>query len=328
MWPCSPRRAVAAELVLALGLVLVALHAREFFRARAALLQAAYEDVAIATRAAAAAVDGDHRECMAVVRGLVADLEAGRLALAGVERRLARETATHPHLFGVVVVFPGSGGALLAPADLRAGQGRSFVRLDRVLDVRATDWYAAAIAIGDAGWGGPIRGSYTGHYITLYCGAWAPPARADARGHVCASLSLHDLEALRQSLPAGRFGYTWVLSREGRSLSHPKVDWVRAARTPDELAEETGDPRLREVGRCAADGVTGSLQATDPLTGREAVMIQAPIPASGGSLVAVILRDDIVAAEPSLRRRQIDIVVAVLATLTATGGLLLAGGRR
>ncbi|WAS92326.1 hypothetical protein [Nannocystis punicea] len=328
MSPCSPRSAVAAELVLALGLVLVALQAREFFRARASLLQAVYEDVAAATRAAAADLDAAQRECMTAVQGLIADLAAGRLSFADVERRLAHEAASHPHLFGVVVVFPGSGGALLVPADIRGVKGRTHVRLDRSVDVPGTDWYAFAAAQTEPAWGGPVRGTWSGHYLALFCGPWSPPGRPSARGHVCASLSLHDLEALRQSLPAGRFGYTWLLSREGRSLSHPKVDWVRAARTPDELAEETGDPRLRELGRRAAAGEAGSLQAADPLTGRAAVMIQAPIPASGGSLIAVILRDDIVAAEPSLRRRQIDIVVAVLATLTATATLLLTGGRR
>ena len=145
---------------------------------------------------------------------------------------------------------------------------------------------------------------------------------------MCASLSLHDVEALRQSLPSGRFGYTWVLSHEGRSLAHPKVDWVRAAKTPAQLAEETGDARLREVGVRAGAGLAGTVQAVDPLTGRRAEFIQVPIAASGGALVAVILRDDVVAAEPSLRRRQIEIAVAVLATFTAVIALLLAGGRR
>lgn len=328
MSPGRSRSVFAAELVLLLGAVVVALQARAFHRARASLLQAVHDDVQAATRAAAADLDREQRGCMAVVRAVVADLDAGRLSLADVERRLAAEIAAHPHVFGLVVAFPASGGAVLVPGNIRGDHGRMSVRLDQHDDVRRTDWYMAAAARPEPGWHGPFRGAYSGHFITVYCEPWSPPGRRSARGHVCGSLSLHDVEALRQTLPSGRFGYTWVLSHEGRSLAHPKVDWVRAAKTPEQLAEETGDARLREVGARAGAGLAGTLQAVDPLTGRGAEFIQVPIAASGGALVAVILRDDVIAAEPSLRRRQLEIAVAVLATFTAVVAVLLAGGRR
>ncbi|MCY1055297.1 hypothetical protein [Nannocystis sp. SCPEA4] len=328
MSPGHPRSVFTAELLLLIGFTIVALQARALLRGRASLLQAAHDDVLAATRAAAAELDRQQRECMAVVRAVAADLDAGRLSLAGVERRLAQEVAKHPHVFGLVVVFAASGGAVLIPANIRRERRRVTVRLDHGADdVRRTDWYRAVAAHPEPGWHGPFRGPFSGHFIALYCEPWSPPARRSARGHVCASLSLHDVEAQRQSLPSGRFGYSWVLSHEGRTLAHPKVDWVRAAKTPEQLADETGDARLAQLSARIAAGAAGTLHARDPLTGRRAEMIHEPIAASGGAMVAVILRDDVLAAEPSLRRLQIEIAAAVLATFTAVIAVLL-GGRR
>lgn len=322
-------RVIAAALALSLGLVVVASLALDLHRLQESHRGAVLDDAHAATHVAAEKIARNQNELVAVVRRLGVDLGMGNLPLSAVEPRLAEEVRLRPHITSVAVVFPAEPGApLVAPAAIRRKEGHRTMRLEQLYDVGASEWFRDVEAHPEPGWHGPFLGPATGQFIAYYCEPWTRRREPERLGHVCGAWSLFEIEAFRQSLPAGRFGYTWLLSREARSLAHPDVDWLRAARTPDQIADELGDPRLREVGALAAAGLAGVVQAVDPLTGREAVMFQEPIATSGWSLVAVVLQDDILAGEPALRRREIDLVVAVLATLAAAALPLLLGGRR
>lgn len=324
-----PRSVAAAAFVLTLGSLIVAGMTLEHHRRRVSLRELIYFSTRASTRAAAAAIERDHRALVALVHGLSDEFAAPGVTLADVDAHLIDAAQAQPDLFGLVAIMPGEPGApLVAPAVLRTPEGHRLSRLDHLYDVRRSDWYLDLLARPQPGWHGPFYGPATGHFIAYYCESWSRPERPDQRGHVCLSWSLYEIEALRQTLPAGRFGYTWLLSQEARTLAHPVIDWVRASRTPDQLADERDDPLLREVGRLAIDGRAGAVPVTDPLTGRDAVMFQEPVAPSGWSLVAVVLEHDILAGDVPLRRRRLDIVIAALATLVAAVLVAPPGTRR
>lgn len=325
-----PRSIAATVLVLSLGFAVVATLAIELHQVRASIRQEALGEAQAATHAAADALERNQQGLVRIVRGLVADLGSGDLGLADLSPRLDDELRrAQPQVFTVTVVFPARPDeALIAPIAMRTAEGPQVSRLDQVYDLRGSAWYRDVSARPELRWHGPMPGPASGHFLALYCEPWSAPDHPGLLGHVCSSWSLYEVEAQRRTLPAGRFGYTWLLSHETRSLAHPYIDWVRSARTPEQVADEGGDAGLREVARRAIAGEAGATLATDPLTGRGAVMFQAPIPTSGWSLVAVVLQDDILAAEPSLRRRQIMLAVVVLSTLAAAAAILLFGGRR
>ncbi len=325
----APRSIPTAVLVLSLGLAAFVALALEFYRLRVSIRQEVLGEAQVATHAAAATLDRDQQGLVRIVRGLVVDLASGGLTQADLDRRLGDEIRAQPHVFTVAVVFPaGPDEALVAPVAMRTADGPRVSRLDRAYDLRGSAWYQDVATRPDLRWHGPVHGPASGHFLALYCEPWSTPDRPHVLGQVCGTWSLYEVEALRRALPAGRFGYTWLLSHEARSLAHPYVDWVRAARTPDQVADERGDVRLREVARRAIAGQAGAAYAIDPLTGRGAVMFQAPIPTSGWSLVAVVLEHDILAGEPALRRRQIVMAVVVLSTLAAAAAIVLLGGRK
>jgi hypothetical protein len=325
----GPRSVAVAALVLTLGSLIVAGMAIEHHRRRVSLRELIYVQTQASTRAAAAAIERDHRELVTLVHGLSDEFSASDVTLADIDARLVAAARARPHLFGLVAIMPDDrGDTLIAPIVLRTAEGHRLSRLEDLYDVRRSDWYMDVVARPDPGWHGPFYGPASGHFIAYYCEPWSRPERRDLLGHVCLSWSLYEIETLRQTLPAGRFGYTWMLSHEARTLAHPDIDWVRSARTPDQVADEYGDPRLREVGRLAIAERAGAVQVTDPLTGREALMFQEPIPTSGWSLVAAVLEHDILASDAPLRRRRLNIVITVLAMFAAAAVALRPWARR
>jgi hypothetical protein len=323
------RRVVAVALVLSLGSLIVAALAIAHHRRWVALRQEIFAETQASTRAAAATIDRNHQDLVALVRELRAEIVAKQPSLADIDALLIDAIQARPHIFNVGVMVPAEPGeTFVAPFVITGAEGHRLVRLDKIYDLRTSEWYADLTAHPEPGWHGPFYGPASKHFIAFYCEPWTQPGRPGALGHVCATWSLYEIETLRQTLPAGRYGYTWMLSHEARSLAHPVIDWVRSARTPDQAADEFGDPRLREVGRLATEGRAGDVEVVDPLTGRHAVMFQAPIPTAGWSLVAVVLEHDILAGDAPLRRRRLEIVIAVLATFAAAVAVRRPGAAR
>lgn len=323
------RRVVAVGLVLAIGLAGVSVLAVRYHHLRQSPLQALLDDAQAATSAAAADLDADQQRLVAVAHDLATDLQSGALMSADFEPRLFGDARRNPDLFSLVVVLPAEPtSSLSAPAVISTEQGLRFVQLERLYEVRRSEWFSALAEHPEPGWLGPIHGRATGHFLAAYCEPWADLERPSLVGYVCVAWSLYELEVLRQALPSARFGYTWLLSQGGSSLAHPDIDWVRAARTPSEVADAGGDPRLREVGRRAIAREAGSQRAVDPFTGQGAVMFQEPLASSGWSLVTVVLEDKLLAGQPPLRQRQIELTVAVVLTLAAAAAAFVLGGTR
>lgn len=320
---------IARIVGLGLGLGVLAVQTREFSRIREGLRREVHAEVRRTLESTRAALDRAHQEAITVVRELVADLESGWLDADVAHARLRAEVLARPSILGLAVALPNDPGEpYVVPTYLRNLEDQRTLRLDEVYDVGGSEWFKHVLAHPEPGWHAPFLGQASGHFLAIYCEPWSRPAAPAAIGHVCAALSLHEIDALRRALPARRFGYTWMLSGEARTVAHPNVDWVRAGVTPSQIAEAIGEPRLGEVERRAIEGREGVIEAIDPLTARDALFFQKVIPTSAWSLVAVILEDEVLAAEPRLRRRQVEIVVTITLTLAIAVLVVFRGGRR
>lgn len=304
------------------GACLVVVLSADYLSLRTSLREKAFLETEAATHASALEVDRQQRAIASLVDEMAADLTSGALAVGDLEAKLRDELTTHPDLFVLAVAVPPAEGRPLAfPSVRRVVGGYKFEDIAQAYDITQIDWYRDVQERPAPGWHGPFYGPATGHFIAFYCHTWGPPDRPGDSTSVYAAYSLHDLGAVRRALPAGRYGYAWVLSQEARPLSFPDTGWVRTGHTMDQTAQSLGMPQLGEVGRRAIAGEAGRLHMRDPITGADAVLFQEPVPASGWSIVAVLLEREIVAGVPALKRLQVVIATSLLVTLGAGAAL-------
>lgn len=325
---------VAGALVI-VGVFATAVFTADYVNRRASLRAQALADATAAVRASAAELDRQQRTLASLVDALAADLTSGALPLGAIEPRLRENVEGHPEMYGM--------GVMIAAVEdktahfltvVRDYNTLRFVDLQQLHDrqhlhgLEQSDWYHDVQANVAPGWHGPYYAEATGHFVAYYCHPWGRMDRPGDTTHVCAGYSLHEMEAVRKALPAERYGYTWLLSQEARPLSHPDTNWVRARRTMDEVSQSRGIPELREIGRRATMGEAGALRLRDPMTGEDAIALQEPVPASGWSVVAIVLDGEIVAKVPALKRLQVLIAIAVVVALGAAGALAFLSARR
>lgn len=325
---------VAGALMI-VGASAAAVLTADYASRRASLRARALADAATAVSASAAELDRDQRTLETLVDALAADLTSGALPVGAIEPRLRQAVEDHPEMYGMGVGIASVEDQTAHFLTVVRDYGTlRFVDLQQLHDrqhlhgLEESDWYNDVQVNVVPGWHGPYYAEATGHFVAYYCHPWGPADRPGDSTHVCAGYSLHDMEAARKALPAGRYGYAWVLSKEARSLSHPDTNWVRTRRTMDEVAQSRGIPELREIGRRATMGEAGTLRMRDPMTNEDALALQEPVPASGWSVVAVVLDAEIVAGVPALKRLQVLIATAVVVALGGGGALAFLLARR
>lgn len=292
-----PRRVKAAAWVLTILLGIAfgcALLRAE--RVNAAVEAAAKAADCREIQAAAGRVDGRLQHLEAVVHGLVAELESGRLKLAGVPERLR------------AVQEPGEG----------------------------TEWQLAVLAQPGlaevlTGWGDRHAAPEGKRLLVDYAEPFRLPGAQAASGVVRLELALEYLRDLVNHSWQGSSGYAFLLSPTGAYLADPKVERVLSGRTILQLAEEEQDPGRRCIGQKALLGERGFAEGQSSLTGQRAWMFVEPIPRAHWALGTVMIRDEQSLLDPGTPGRVVGVVslglgfgLGLVFLLFCSGGLTLA----
>lgn len=268
------------------------------------------------TRRIAAEIDASLRRAMPLAEGLAATIGKGGLDDGGLRNEIERVMVENSTLFGVGVAFEpfafDPGLRLYAPyLAKRDGQPR-WLAVDDFYDY--TDpyyaWYSASVKQA-AHWNEPYFGEASGTYLLEYV---APirkePGNESAIGLVYVNYAREFLQQQIDSLQLGRTGYAVVVSREGRLIAYPDREEVANGATIFQIAEKHGRRPLNEAARAALAGRGGMVRYRSEITGGDAWLHYAPIPAAGWAVLTVFNRQDAVENSDRLYDDVIHILLA------------------
>lgn len=223
------------------------------------------------------------------------------LGKAQIEPLLHQLLVETPEVFGTGVWFepggiPGTPGPF-APYLYREGGKIQGTPPKVDFSYTLQDWYQIPRELARADWSEPyydpevpgvLMATYT---VPLFAGSGE-----DRRfiGVVTTDISLDWLSQMMGSIKVLDSGYAFVLSQSGAVMTHPRAERIMNE-TLFTLAEASGDPQLREVGRRMQRGETGFV-AFPSLDGIPARLYFGPIPAAGWSLAIVFPERELFAA--------------------------------
>lgn len=270
---------------------------------------------------------------MAGVDALAADMSAGRVTDDALRGRLEAIVGSDPHILEAGVAYvpfrhdPQT--KLFAPHYGRKDGAALFFRLDDGYDYTAADWYARTVTEG-AGWIEPCCGAVLKKLVTGYAAPFYAPGDAGSgralAGVVRVTIPLTDLGAITGSLPLGKTGYVFIISKEGRFILHP-VDELVANRVlaADFISKRAGPFREKMLGalKKALAGEKVSIELTNPLTGQASRIYYQPVPQTGWVFGTAFLTNELLPDERPFQRRQIRIVLLFIVFFTALTALLV-----
>lgn len=322
-------RLPGALLILA-GLLLCAvgfgIHT-QFRQAESQAEAVAQEKARDLTRQAAAQIDARLRKLEGVVASFADELSRSRPDRDAILARIADETARNPDLFGFGIAFRPNAfdpaQRLLAPFSVRGADGRhTLVDIGAQYDYTAPSvgWYNGPMSKGRQ-WIEPYFGAASKTLVATHAMPFRLPGSTSAEpdGIVFANFSLDDIKNFVRSLNLGNAGYGYILSRQGTYLSFPIPDFVTQQRTVRAVAEERGDNTLRQ----AADAVEASrpaiLDATNLSTGQASWFLFEPISATGWSMGATVIKDELRSDLREARRAHLTAAACILSGLVVLG---------
>lgn len=223
-------------------------------------------------------------------------------------RLLRNQLLSSPHVFG--------GAVALAPEHPAAAPGRAAPYVCRhadrleVLDLSRDgddylwqDWYLIPRETGRAAWTDPYFDEGGGE--AMMC-TYAVPIYREEQGErvfagvVTADLLLEHLVDIVSGIRLAESGHAFLLSQNGQFISHPNPAYV-FCESPFSLADETGDPQWRVIGRMMLRGGQGFVRAHAPGAGTPVWLHYAPI-SSGWSVGVQFAEEEVLAGLNALHR--------------------------
>ncbi len=157
------------------------------------------------------------------------------------------------------------------------------------------DWYKIPKELGHSVWSEPYYDKGGGD--TLMVTYSAPfyriiDGRKKFSGVVTADLSLSWLKEMVSSLKIGQTGYGFLVSKEGRLITHPDKNIIMKKMIFNEDDSQKGG-LLSIVGRAMKKEKIGFVLTTEPDTGQKVWIAYAPLPATGWYLAAVFQKTEL-----------------------------------
>jgi sigma-B regulation protein RsbU (phosphoserine phosphatase) len=138
--------------------------------------------------------------------------------------------------------------------------------------------------------------------------------RKEVRGVVTADISLMGLEKLVASVKIYQTGYAFLVSQNGRLLTHPNKN-LMMRQSMFSLAVAENDPQLRQIGRDMIRGGQGFVPVNDFVSREKSWMYYTPLGSSGLTLGVIFPEDELFANVRRLSQRLIIIGFIGLAFL-------------
>ncbi len=273
---------------------------------------------------AAAVINTELTRLPRVVDAVAADLSAGRLLRAQIPDRMRTAMDTLPQMFGIGLAYTpyafDPNLRLYAPYVRRQGDGLEPIELDSIYDYTQAgqEWYEAGLKNG-ATWSEPgITGAHSSVVVEYSAPFTEGPPSAGARppaGVVHGAMSLLEIDDLIKSLDLGDFGYGFLVSKKGFVVSHPYAAEIMRAETVKDVTtispREAAAKRMLEAVR---SGHTSEVEdAIDLVTGGASLILTEPVPSTGWTVGVVFLKQA-AAQEQAVRRVEMRLTVAVVAT--------------
>jgi hypothetical protein len=291
----------ALQAVFLVGALLAAaifgIMSRQFLDLETRATITARDDASEFSRRSAHEIQSQLHGIMPLVQGVADDLGSGVIDSANLPRRFDITLEITPRLFGIGAAYePAEDVKPFAPFLVRRkGRPPYLFQIEQELDYTEfqEQWYLEPLLNG-ARWSEPYAGKGQPEPVVDYAVPFYRPGRDPASdapsGIVFATVALESVEEILENLGASVSGYQYILSEQGRFITHPRKELVRAGGTIFELAWETGDTALFETAIRATKGERGLISHVDPVTGEEAFVVYEPISELGWSIVTVALK--------------------------------------
>ncbi len=159
------------------------------------------------------------------------------------------------------------------------------------------DWYQMPKELGRAVWSEPYFDEDGGNIImATYSVPFYKKVGQEKKfmGVVTADVSLSWLQEIVSSIKIGKTGYGFLVSRNGRIVTHPLKEYIMNE-TIFDLAEERNDPTLRAVGKDMIKGGFEFVPLKSIVSGKKCWTVYAPLPSSGWSLGVIFPQSELMA---------------------------------
>ncbi len=247
------------------------------------------------------------------VRKIVSGMD-GRMELQAPSRQdtvyalLERLVRDNEEIYGASVALePGAFGyneAYTSPYVFRSWN--QLVQADRGKQATpyfVQDWYSIPQMMKQAGWSEPYRAESRGNTLMV---TYSSPIRDSAgvfRGVVASDISLEWLSDLLDSLPLGKGGYAFLLSKNGTFITHPNRELILKENIFSQ-AEEQHNSQLRSLGREMVQGRSGFVATGSIFSGQEGWLMYRPIQSTGWSIGIFFPEAEVMAKVAELSRKE------------------------
>ncbi len=281
----------------------------------------------------AAKIDTLLSQSVPIATALAEDLSGMEATPSLLVARLKRVLNTNPELLGVGIAYEpfayDPDVRLFAPYLMRYEGELKRLQIENQVDytVESYDWYHGPLKDG-ARWNEPRFSQAAGQQVIEYALPFFQknPRTGKKRkvGIVFVHYALNDIFDEMNTLNMGKTGYGMMLSQRGLVLSHPVKAYVEERRPVLEIAAETQNALLENIGRQAAAAQNGVLEGVSALTGRATWANVQQIPSTGWTLAMLYSKEDLTKGNRPLRRRLIWISVLVITFALSLGTMDLA----
>ena len=145
------------------------------------------------------------------------------------------------------------------------------------------DWYAIPQLMQRPVWIEPYRAEGRGDVLMVTYASPMIDAQGNFLGVVSCDISLEWLTDLLHSLPLGKDGFAFLVSRNGTLISHPNRALI-LNESMFSLLDENNKPILRSIGRDMVRGKSGFIPYSTMFSGQHGWLLYQPISANGWSI--------------------------------------------
>ena len=240
---------------------------------------------------------------------LARNLQGGKPTLPALQKQIIDLLQTNPEIFGSAVAYEPHAFAeetlYFAPYICRGKYGGlvpSFLGNEEY-QYFYWDWYQIPKELGKAVWSEPYFDEGAGNIMMSTYSVPFYTYRGGEKvftGIVTADISLEWLMEIIEKLTPHQAGYSFLISRNGVFVSHPRKDYIMRE-SIFSIAEANNDEDLRDIGRKMTRGGKGFVTVKSQFADQAAWMYYAPLPTLGWSIGVVFPEDKLFAGINRLR---------------------------
>ncbi|MEW6658833.1 MAG: adenylate/guanylate cyclase domain-containing protein [Thermodesulfobacteriota bacterium] len=294
------------------ALIFVAALGYNYWASKATIMTEELEDAKNLAQAIGNKIETTLHGVEKIPRLLATILEEQPFSKEDLLRLINRALANNPEIFGVSVSFEPFAADpkqyYFAPYVYRhQGQIKLAYLGSDTYRYFHLDWYQIPKELQRPLWSEPYYDEGGGNIVMA---TYSVPfyreneGRKEVRGVVTADISLLGLEKLVSSVKIYQTGYAFLVSQNGRLLTHPDKNLIMR-QSMFSLAVERQDPELRRLGREMIRGGQGFVAVNDFSSGKKSLMYHTPLGATGWTLGVIYPEDELFANVRRLSQRLI-----------------------